>query len=387
MSQSAKPRHEWMPRFWEGCHLYAWLRLLVRNRFAVHPRYIYIALIITVMSTVHMLLRLLQQAWYGDRPRRTEIEQAPIFIVGHWRTGTTLLHELMMLDPRLTCPNTYQCVMPNHFVLTERVLSRLLWFILPSRRPMDNMSAGWDRPQEDEFALCMLGAPSPYLTIAFPNHPPQDQEALDLEGLTPRKRRRWKEIFLTFLRELTFHDPRRLVLKSPTHSFRIPVLLEMFPDARFVHIVRNPYTIYHSTINLWKTLYQTHGMQVPSFRGLNEQVLETFTRLYDRLEKGRQLVSDNRWHELRYEELIADPEGEMRRLYEGLDLEGFDHLLPPLRRYLAEQAGYKTNRYPDLTPQEVETITQRWGEVIQRYGYERPPLGMPNPTQTQQSTS
>ena len=45
------------------------------------------------------------------------------------------------------------------------------------------MAAGWDRPQEDEFALCNMGVRSPYLTIAFPNHPPQDQDYLDFRGV------------------------------------------------------------------------------------------------------------------------------------------------------------------------------------------------------------
>src|SRR5204863_6827505 len=142
---------------------------------AIHPAYLYIAGTVTGVSCCHTALRYIQDQWYGSRVDRTPIREAPLFIIGHWRSGTTLLHELLILDQRHTFPNTYQCLAPNHFLLTERVFSRLFGFLLPSRRPMDNMAAGWDKPQEDEFALCMLGQPSPYLTIAFPNHPPQDQ--------------------------------------------------------------------------------------------------------------------------------------------------------------------------------------------------------------------
>ena len=206
---------------------------------------------------------------------RTPIREAPLFIVGHWRTGTTLLHELLILDPRHTFPTTFQCLVPHHWLLTERVFPRLFWFLMPSHRPMDNMETGWNRPQEDEFALAVLGQPSPYLTIAFPNHPPQDQEAFDLERLSPHARAAWKRGFLHFLRGLTFKDPRRLVLKSPTHSFRIKTLLELFPDARFVHIVRDPHVVFSSTVNLWKSLYRNHGLQTPTFAGLEEYVFET----------------------------------------------------------------------------------------------------------------
>ena len=128
---------------------------------------------------------------------------------------------------------------------------------------MDAMKVDWNKPQEDEFALCLMGAPSPYLTIAFPNNPPNDPEALDLDGLPPRELAYWKRRFVGFLKRLTFRDPRRLVLKSPTHSCRIPTLLELFPDAQFVHIVRNPYVVFPSTVNLWKSLYEVQGLQFP----------------------------------------------------------------------------------------------------------------------------
>src|SRR5256714_5885145 len=162
-ARDAAPRREWQPHIWEGCDFFAWARLLVRNHFAVNWRYLYIVAVVTVVSIFHTLLRWLQRAWYGSRLEQTPVREAPLFIVGHWRTGTTLLHELLILDERHTCPNTYQCLVPNHFVLSERLGKRWLRFLMPSRRPMDNMAAGWDRPQEDEFALCMLGQPSPYL--------------------------------------------------------------------------------------------------------------------------------------------------------------------------------------------------------------------------------
>jgi hypothetical protein len=364
------PAREWSPRIWEGCDFFAWLRLLVRNRFAVHPRHAYIALVITFVSLVHTALRLLQDGWLAGRADRARPRLGPVFIVGHWRTGTTLLHELLILDPRHTFPNTYQCLAPHHFLLTESLFTRLFRWILPSRRPMDNMAAGWDRPQEDEFALCMLGQPSPYLTIAFPNHPPQDQEAFDLVGLPPRALASWKRAFLRFLGRLTLKDPRRLILKSPTHSCRIPVLLELFPDARFVHIVRDPYAVFPSTVNLWKSLYETHGLQVPTFAGLEEYVYSTFTHLYDRLDEGKKQIPSGQYYEMRYEELIADPVGEMRRAYDRLGLGDFEPARPPVERYLKEQEGYQTNRYKPLPPAVEAEVTRRWGDVIRRYGYE-----------------
>src|SRR4051794_11580276 len=206
----AGPQREWQPHVWEGWDFFAWARLLVRNHFAVNWRYLYVAAVVTVVSIFHTLLRWLQRSWYGSRLERVPIREAPLFIVGHWRTGTTLLHELLILDDRHSFPNTYQCLAPNHFLLTERLFSRLFAFLLPTHRPMDNMAFGWDKPQEDEFALCLLGQPSPYLSIAFPNRAPMDHTAFDLDGLPPRERAEWKRAFVRFLKQLTLKDPRRL---------------------------------------------------------------------------------------------------------------------------------------------------------------------------------
>jgi hypothetical protein len=365
------PQREWTPRIWQGCDLFAFLRLLVRNRFAVSPRYLHIPCVVTNVAIGHTVFRYLQESWYGSKLDRVPICHPPVFIIGHWRTGTTLLHEMLILDPRHTFPSTYHCLEPNHFLLTEGLVKRFFKWMLPSRRLVDSMKAGWDRPQEDEFALCMMGQPSPYLTIAFPNQPPQDQDALDPERLPGRARAAWKKALLGFLRRLTFRDPRRLILKSPTHSCRIPTLLELFPGARFIHIVRDPYVVFPSTVNLWRTLYETQGLQVPNYRGLEDHVFNTFVYLYDRLEEGKKQVPTGHYHEVRYEDLIARPGEEMRKLYEALDLGDFENLRPHLERFWQEQTGYQTNRYAPMSDELRAEITQRWGKVIDRYGYER----------------
>jgi hypothetical protein len=361
-------KREWAPHLWHGCDLFAWLRLLARNRGAVGLPYLYIAAIATGVSAVNTALRYLQEARFGDRIARTPIRQAPVFILGHWRSGTTLLHELLIRDDRHSFPTTYECLAPNHFLLTEGLARRFLWFLVPGRRPMDNVPVGWDRPQEDEFALCLMGQPSPYATIAFPNRGPADPDALDLDGLPPRRRAAWKRALLGFLRRVSFRDPRRLVLKSPPHTCRIPTLLELFPDARFVHIRRNPYVLYPSTVKLWKTLYSRQGLQTPTFAGLEEHVLATFRHFVERLEATRPLVAANRFHELSYEDLVRDPLGQLDDLYRRLELGDFAPARPKVEAYLGQQQGYETNRY-ELTAAERAVIEGRWGDIIRRWGY------------------
>jgi hypothetical protein len=359
----------WSPHMWEGCTLESWLRLLWRGRFRVGWRLWWVAAIITLVSCGHSVLRLVQNLRYGRRIRQVQLRRPPIFILGHWRTGTTFLHELLIRDPRHTFPTTYECFEPNHFLLTEKLMTRWFWFLAPTKRPMDNMAVGWERPQEDEFALCMLGQPSPYLTIAFPNNGPACTEYYDLVNVPAKARERWKKAFRYFLQAITFRNSKRLVLKSPPHMCRIPVLKEMYPDAVFIHIVRNPYVVFPSTVNLWKSLYRRQGMQTPHFAGLEEHVFQTFSHMHERLEETRRLVDDHRFFEVRYEDLVRDPLGQMREMYEHLDLGDFEEVRPRLESYLASVAGYETNHY-ELTEQQRAEIKRRWAAVIERYGYD-----------------
>jgi hypothetical protein len=361
-------KREWAAHFWEGCDLRSWWTLLAQNRFAVHWSKLYIAASVTFVSVGHSILRWIQNVVYGSRIRSLRIEHAPVFIVGHWRSGTTLLHELLISDPRHAYPTTFECLAPHHFLISESWLPRLTRWMMPSRRPMDNMSAGWDRPQEDEFAMCLLGQPSPYAKIAFPNTARIDG-LLDLSGLTPTALRRWKQTFLRLIRELTLrHGGRRLILKSPPHSCRIRTLLELFPDARFIHIIRDPRVLYASTLRLWRTLYETQGLQIPTFAGLEEQVLSNFEEMYRCIERDRPLIRDERWFELRFEDLVREPLAVLERIYASLDLSDFTVARQGIEKYVAGMRDYAPNRHT-LSDSDNKLVERRWGEVIRRYGY------------------
>jgi hypothetical protein len=365
-----KPR-DWAPRVWQGCDYFSWLRLLFRNRFAVEPPYWYIAGIASCLTFGNTVLRWLQEGMYGDRIDATPV-RPPVFVIGHWRTGTTLLHELLSLDDRFTSPTTLQCFAPCSFLLSEDFYKKYLGFAVPEKRPMDNMAAGWDRPQEDEFALALLGLPSPYTDFAFPNRPPLDPGSLDLSGLSPRELAAWKRTFLRFLKAVQFRSPRkRLVLKSPPHTARVPVLLEMFPDAKFVHIVRDPYVVYPSTVNLWTAFGKKQGFQTPRTpQAVKEKVVREFRTVYDRLETAKPLIPPGNYVEVRYEDLVKDVVAGVEKVYDGLSLPGFAVVRPKLEAFAAGNKGYETNKW-SLTPEERAHVGEYWGDIIERLGYEK----------------
>jgi hypothetical protein len=366
--QTAGNSRLWAPTIWLGMDAFAWLRLLARNRFAIGLPYVHVACVNLIVGLFNTLLRWVQTVLYGRRVARTAITKPPVFIIGHWRSGTTLLHELLCVDERHTYPTTYECFAPSYFLISEDLANRWLRWLLPSHRPVDNMAMAWGKPQEDEFALCNLGQPSPYLAVAFPNRPPQFRQHLDVDGLSPRALKSWKRVFVRFLKQITFKSPKRIILKGPAHTCRIKVLLDLFPEARFVHIVRDPYVVFPSTVHFWKSLYYLQGLQNPTYKNLEEHVFETFLHMHEKLELTRQLVPPSRFCELRYEELVRNPIEQMRVLYQKLGLGDFEPVLPALEEYVGSAKGYRTNRY-ELSPRLRDEITLRWSSFIRQYGY------------------
>ena len=353
---------------WTGADFNGLLRILNENREQLTLSNLPGCAVDLCFAMGNTSLRGMQHLIYGPRLKRVELHAEPVFVIGHWRTGTTLIHELLALDNRHSFPTTYQCFAPNHFVLSERFLKPWTEFTLPKTRPPDKMAMGWDRPQEDEFALCNRGVPSPYATIAFPNRPPQNLDYLELEALSPIERERWERGFIGFLKQVQFRRPGRLILKSPTHTFRVPTLLELFPGARFLHMVRDPTTVFMSSVRLWTTLGKTHGYQPPDRQSVEEFVYDTFERMHERLEATRHLIPQKQFVEIRYEELVADMCSTMQGVYQQLGLGSFDAVQPAIADFAARHATYRTNEYT-ISEETRAEVVRRWRPYYQKYGY------------------
>jgi omega-hydroxy-beta-dihydromenaquinone-9 sulfotransferase len=358
------------PRFWHGMCLGDWLRLLKRGRYRVHPLRMFMVGNITVCAGVNSALTLLQNLIYGRKIAATQIDQPPIFIIGHWRSGTTYLHELMVCDRRFSYPTYYECFEPNHFLLSGWLFPKLLWPLLPGKRPMDNMETGWHRPQEDEFALLAMGAPTPYFRMAFPNEPPLDNEFLDMDACPPEDLERWRRDMRRFVQMLTLRKKgKRLIMKSPPHTGRIAELAKLFPGAKFIHIVRDPATVFPSTRRLWVSLDEAQGLQHPHHKDLDEYVLASFERMYRGFNRQRPSIADNQICELKYEDLVRDPMKELRRIYQELELGDFDTACAHIEAHVGSQKDYKTNKH-ELEPELKNEIRRRWADYFERYGYE-----------------
>lgn len=234
---------------------------------------------------------------------------------------------------------------------------------------MDNVEWTLFSPQEDEWATCALCLESPCLGWVFPRSRKKYARYLTFREASADERAQWREAFEWFVKKLTWKYRRRLVLKSPPHTCRIRLLLEMFPGAKFVHIHRHPYAVFQSTRNLLVKMFAWLGLQRPVPAELDDWILEQYRAMYDVFFEERKLIPPGSYHEVAFEDLERDPTGEVRKVYEALGLPDFAGTADDLQRYVDSLRGYQKNRFPQLAEPLVRRIQTMWEASFAEWGY------------------
>lgn len=302
-----------------------------------------------------------------DDALKTVVPQSPIFLLGFWRSGTTFLHELFCCDSRFGFPSTYACLNPSHFLLTEQWIKQAAQEKV--RRPMDDMNYSWTSPQEDEFALLALGAPSVYQALLVPSLMRNPSYLLDLRKRPKDERERWKSVFVHFMKLLTIQQRKPMVLKSPPHGFKLALLVSLFPTARYVVIERNPYEVFASNVKLWRSLLELYSLESISTDEIENFVLAAYILHEKALEEGSRRIDPGLITRVRYEELAANPVEQMARIYQELELGEFEGIRPSLEDYREAATKHRRNRFR-LSVMQKNRIDEGWGELISKKGYD-----------------
>jgi hypothetical protein len=356
------------PGLFSGITCGDWWRLLRENRFAIEPPYWGRAVVITLGSIPNTALGWLENALYGRRISRMNIEP-PLFVLGAWRSGTTHLHNLLAQDDRFAFLNYYQALFPHTFLCTEKTNAKLAHFLMPKKRVQDNMAMGAGEPQEDELALCALTGRSFLFSEAFPRNAAAYDRFLTMRAASADELATWKTALTWLVRKLAFRYGRPLVLKSPAHTSRIRLLLELFPDAKFLHIHRHPYAVLQSAMHTVLKVAPWWALQRNDFSHLDDRTIRQYQEIYDAFFEERNLISQGHFHELSFADLEGDPIGQMRQAYEALDLPAFSHVEPALGRYMNSIAGYKKNTFSDLSPEFRAKAATACRRCFEKWGY------------------
>jgi hypothetical protein len=234
---------------------------------------------------------------------------------------------------------------------------------------MDDMELGFHTTQEDEFAPLLMTLESLYLGISFPQKETYYSRYLTFRNVSQEEIDNWKAALLWFCRKLTWKYGRALVLKSPPHTARIRLLLELFPDARFVHVCRNPYDVFRSQRHYFDTAMWYTYLQRPDVSRIDNGIIDRYTTMYDAYVNDRPQIPHGRLHEMRFEELERDPIGEIRSLYSNLGLAGFDEFEPQLDRYVDSLAGYRKNAFTPLNETDRHRVAEAWQRGFELWDY------------------
>jgi omega-hydroxy-beta-dihydromenaquinone-9 sulfotransferase len=343
-------------------------RLLHYSLF-LHPRYVGRGLLVLSTSVASVPLRLWERVRHGSRIAAVRVEP-PIFVIGHWRSGTTHLHNLISQDRSLGYLTMYQAMVPGCSLVGERWLKPLLARLVPRKRPMDNMVWPIDAPQEEEIPLAKITPYSLYVRFLFPRKAPHlFRKYVLLQDAPPRIVSEIKRKYYWLLQVATIHaGGRRLVLKNPVNTARVRLLLELFPDAKFIHVYRSPYDVFASTGHMHARMLPITTLQSLPRGSRSEAILALYEDMMRRYFEDRALIPAGNLVEVRFEDVERDPMGQVRRMYETLGLPGYAAMEPALQAYVASQRTYKKNAL-EISAADRASIEQRWGFAMAELAY------------------
>lgn len=306
---------------------------------------------------------------YNALPEETN-PTSPVFIIGHWRSGTTYVHNIFTQDPQFGYCTTYQTVFP-HLMLWGRPFFRgAVKLFIPNERATDKMELGVDIPQEEEVALSNMTAISHYHFLSFPQRMEEYRErCLLLNGLTPEEHEEFKAAMRKLVRTSLLTQKKSVFLsKNPPHTARIKTLLEMWPDAKFIYLVRNPYTVFESTRNFFGKTINSTTLQHFDREGYELEVLKTYKALYDRYEEQKVLIPEGHLYEIRFEDIEADPVAITEDIYRKLDIGNFDDVSQKIKEYVGSKRNFKKNKYT-YDPHTVEVVEKWCIDALHKWDY------------------
>ena len=289
----------------------------------------------------HLSNRLQLVDWHRRYPEIGEVSiRRPIFIVGQGRTGTTILHELLALDPNNRVPLTWETDFPfppperAQYTSDPRIARSQSQIdrsesLIPDFKRMHRMGARI--PQE-----CVRITASDFKSAIFTatwRVPSYTRWLLDEADLGSAYALHRKTLQLLAWR----CRGERWVLKSPGHLWCLDAVLDEYPDACFIQTHRDPLRILSSLASLEMVLRKmSSDANVPGeiAREWSDWLARSYDRSVDFRESGR--IPDSRVVDLQFREFIADPISLVRKIYDRFDLELSPDTETRMRGYLRE---------------------------------------------------
>ena len=352
-----------------GSYFHVWIKTLWKNRFNVSILRFHVLFVITLMTFMQYPLAIIENLLLRKKIKNTKIEKNPVFIVGHQRSGTTHLYRLLSKDDSFLYTKLIDISYPLVFRYFRKIVTFITTTFMPEERPMDSMVLTIDEPEEHELAIASFNGLSCITGYMFLNNYEKYEKYGSFENATEKEREKWKESFQYFLKKLILeYGNKTLLLKSPNDTEKIPLLLEMFPKARFIHIYRDPFRVFLSTKKLFiKNNRDTHLQRIKI--NLDDFVIKHYNRMYKKFYKDISFIPEGQFIEIAYEDLVKNPLEELEKIYTDLSIPGFKKARKNFEIYLDSLKDYQVTKYE--IDEELQTkiyndlsfTSEKWGYV------------------------
>ena len=350
-----------------GANPRTWFRILINHWSDLDWQFIPKALVVLIVTCINAPAIWWERFKFDKQIRETQVKQ-PLFIIGHQRSGTTYLHYLVGADPHYAYCSVKESFMPWIFLSNERSLKKVLGGKMPDKRPMDNLRMSIDLPTEPEYSLGNMGLASMIPGYYFPRKILETFNKYVLFD-DEKGKKEWQANLKYFLQKVTLkHGGKPLVIKSPENLGRVKEILEVFPDAKFIHIYRNPRNVYFSTERLYSITIPMVTFQHCEPQVIQNYILESYPKYFEKFFADRDSIPEGSLAEIRYEELIGNEMQVLEKAYSELGLTHFNQAKPLVEKEVKSYRDYKTNKY-DFPKERVEEVQQKWNWVFERLGY------------------
>ncbi|MFW9925039.1 MAG: sulfotransferase [Candidatus Thorarchaeota archaeon] len=346
-------------------------RLLLQNKFRIHPKYWLRFWYAIALSSVCLPLRIVEKIRFDRKIKKTKIETDPLFIVGHYRTGTTHLITLLSHDKNKGYVSNLEAYAPHFFLAFHKFTKNLMDMSLPETRPMDNVIMGSDEPTEEEYAIGAMDKYGFYNGFIFPRNFKLYSKYNSFKECSTKDLERWKKSYNYFLKKMTLkYKGKMLFLKNPASTYRIKYLLEMFPNAKFIHIYRNPYNMYPSTLKFFREVFAIYTLQKWDDEEMQQGILDNYRQMYEIFNEERKLIPKENLIEIQYEEFIKDPMNYANKIYKDLHIDGFEEAKEAFQKYVNSQKTYQPNTHK-ISDEIISKVNRNWDFIREQHGYER----------------
>lgn len=343
-------------------------------RYGISLRYFHRIVILGLINLINLPFRSYERWFINPRFKKQEIS-TPVFIIGHWRSGTTHLHNLLCCDPRMGFVTTYQGVFPDTLFnkVGRFIFKSFTSLLIPSTRKGDNVKLDPNNPQEEEFALGDKTPACFYYFWMFPRDTSYFYERfIRFNGTKPITLEAWKNDYRLLINKALKNTCGKTFLsKNPPNTGRVKVLLEMFPDAKFIYIHRNPVEVYLSTRNFFEKMMPPLQLQTIDEAEMDNNILTVYKDILSDYADQKRLIPSGNLIEVRFSDLEEKPMEMVEQIYDQLKLPGFDEARQEFVDYIKQMKNYRKNEHT-IHRSKLGVILKEWDFAMKNYNYSVP---------------